>query len=102
MRFLVTKRSWRFCLDIKDILYPGYRRKVGLHAGNIAYHVGSTIDSLTRPIDDSNRLCALRHEDRVKNNHSDCESDTDFEAKGQVMAIELLECIPESAADIGD
>lgn len=80
-------------LDIKDILYPGYRRKVGLHAGNILYHVGSTIDSLHDQLT-TQIASALRHEDRVCNKHTDCESDRDFDAKGQAMAIELLECIP--------
>jgi serine O-acetyltransferase len=81
-------------LDIKDILYPGYRRKVGLHAGNIVYHVGSTIDALHDSLT-TQIARALRHEDRVRNKHNDCESDTDFEAKGQAMAIELLERIPD-------
>ncbi|WP_153557961.1 serine O-acetyltransferase [Roseimaritima sediminicola] len=80
--------------DLKDVLYPGYRRKVGLHSGNIRYHVGGTIDqlhdSLTTQIGR-----ALEHEDRVRNNHNDCESQIDFEAKGQAMAIELLRRIPQ-------
>lgn len=80
--------------DLKDVLYPGYRRKVGLHAGNIRYHVGGMVDqlhdSLTTQI-----ARALRHEDRVRNNHGDCESDIDFEAKGQAMAIEMLSRIPQ-------
>lgn len=81
-------------LDIKDILYPGYRRKVGLHAGNIAYHVGSTIDALHDHLT-TQIAAALRHEDRVRNKHNDCESETDFEAKGQAMAIEFLDRIPD-------
>ncbi len=81
-------------MDLKDIFYPGYRRKVGLHSGNIAYHVGSTVDSLHDQLT-MQIARALRHEDRVTNHHSDCESDTDFEAKGQAMAIELLERIPQ-------
>ncbi|KAA5547349.1 serine acetyltransferase [Roseiconus nitratireducens] len=80
-------------LDLKDIFYPGYRRKVGLHAGNIVYHVGSLVDSLHDRLT-TQIARALRHEDRVRNKHSDCESDTDFEAKGQAMAIELLDRIP--------
>ncbi|QDV61241.1 serine O-acetyltransferase [Crateriforma conspicua] len=87
-------------LDLKDILYPGYRRKTGLHSGNIHYHVGGLIDqlhdSLTAQI-----ARALRHEDRVKHNHGDCESDVDFEAKGQAMAIELLKSIPRLRAVLG-
>ncbi len=81
-------------LDLKDILYPGYRRKVGLHSGNIRYHVGGLIDSLHDQLT-TQIARALRHEDRVEKNHNDCESDVDFEAKGQAMAIELLKRIPE-------
>ncbi|MEM6365993.1 MAG: serine O-acetyltransferase EpsC [Planctomycetota bacterium] len=83
--------------NLKDIFYPGFRRKVGLHSGNIAYHVGSTIDSLHDQLT-TQIARALRHEDRVTQHHSDCESDTDFEAKGQAMAISLLERIPELRA----
>jgi len=80
-------------VDLKDVLYPGYRRRVGLHAGNIEYHVGGLIDVL------HDRLTtqigrALRHEDRVRHNHGDCESQIDFDAKGQAMAIEFLKRIP--------
>lgn len=80
--------------DLKDILYPGYRRKTGLHAGNIRYHVGGLVDSLHDQLT-TEIARALRHEHRVHQNHLDCESDIDFEAKGQVMAIELLKRIPE-------
>ncbi|MEO1617104.1 MAG: serine O-acetyltransferase EpsC [Planctomycetota bacterium] len=81
-------------LDLKDIFYPGYRRKVGLHAGNIGYHVGSTVDALHDSLT-TQIARALRHEDRVRRAHSDCESDTDYEAKGQAMAIAFLERIPD-------
>ena len=30
--------------DLKDILYPGFRRREGLHIGNVMYHVGNLID----------------------------------------------------------
>lgn len=80
--------------ELREVLCPGYGRKVGLHAGNIRYHVGSLVDqlhdSLTAQIGR-----ALRHEERVRNNQTDCESDIDYEAKGQAMAIEMLKRIPE-------
>jgi len=81
-------------LDLKDILYPGYRRKVGLHAGNIRYHVGGLIDALHDHLT-TQIARALRHEDRVNKTHTDCESHIDFEAKGQSMAIEFLKRIPK-------
>ncbi len=81
-------------LDLKDVLYPGYRRKTGLHSGNIQYYVGGLIDSLHDSLT-AQIARALQHEDRVKHNHNDCESEIDFEAKGQAMAIEMLKRIPD-------
>jgi len=81
--------------DLKDIIYPGYRRREGLHLGNITYHVGDLIDglhdSLTTQI-----ARALRHEERVEQDLKPCEEeDGDYEAKGQAMAITFLERVPE-------
>jgi serine O-acetyltransferase len=82
------------CLeDLKEILYPGYRRREGLHIGNVTYHVGDLVDGLhdklTRQI-----ARALMHEDRVVKKIKECVDDTDYEAKGQAMAIAFLERIP--------
>ncbi len=79
--------------DLKDIIYPGFRRRVGLHAGNITYHVGSLVDSLHDKLT-TQIARALRHDDRVRGLHKDCESEVDYEAKGQAMAVELLKRIP--------
>ena len=80
--------------DLKDILFPGYRRREGLHIGNVTYHVGDLIDGLhdklTRQI-----ARALQHDDRVSGNKSDCLEPVDYDAKGQAMAIAFLERIPE-------
>src|SRR5690606_39676148 len=79
-------------LDLKDLLYPGYRRRVGLHAGNIIYHVGGLIDSL------HDRLTvqigrALRHEDRVTHRHGDCEADIRSEEHtSELQSRENLVC----------
>jgi serine O-acetyltransferase len=79
--------------DLKEVLYPGYRRREGLHIGNVTYHVGDLIDGLhdklTRQI-----ARALRHEDRVVKKIAECVDDTDYDAKGQAMAIAFLEQIP--------
>lgn len=86
---------------LTDILYPGYRRQVGLHAGNIAYHVGSTIDRLHDQLT-TQIAAALRHDDRVRlPSAADCEQEeADYEAKGQAMAIALLERIPALRATL--
>src|ERR1044071_3763724 len=34
------------CQDLEEILYPGFRRREGLHSGNVMYHVGSLVDKL--------------------------------------------------------
>ncbi|MFO0904847.1 MAG: serine acetyltransferase [Pirellulales bacterium] len=79
--------------DLTEIIFPGYRRREGLHIGNVTYHVGDLIDglhdSLTRQI-----ARALQHESRVTGASSGCENAVDYEAKGQAMAIAFLETIP--------
>jgi len=77
--------------DLKEILFPGFRRREGLHFGNVLYHVGDLIDGLHDKLT-TQIARAQRHEaGRV------CldEGDTDFEALGQAKAIEFLERIPE-------
>jgi serine O-acetyltransferase len=77
--------------DLKEILYPGYRRREGLHLGNVTYHVGDLIDGLhdklTRQIGR-----ALRHDASVMGEFQD---ETDYEALGQAKAIQFLECLPD-------
>src|SRR5277367_4707492 len=77
--------------DLKEIVYPGYRRREGLHLGNVTYHVGELIDGLHDKLTTQIGR-ALRHEAR-RDNAFDC--DPDFEALGQVKAIEFLERIPD-------
>ena len=82
------------CLeDLKEILYPGYRRREGLHIGNVTYHVGDLIDGLHDKLTQQIAR-ALQHEDRVVTKTSTCENQQDYEAKGQAMAIAFLEKIP--------
>ncbi|MBI2478383.1 MAG: serine acetyltransferase [Planctomycetia bacterium] len=80
--------------DLKEIIYPGYRRREGLHMGNVTYHVGDLVDRLhdTLTIQIAR---ALHHEDRVADGIDRCEEHVDYEAKGQAMAIDFLERLPE-------
>jgi serine O-acetyltransferase len=80
--------------DLKDILYPGYRRREGLHIGNVTYHVGNLIDNLHDKLT-TQIARALQHEDRVRQRPSDCLDSVDYEAKGQAIAIAFLERIPQ-------
>ena len=74
-----------------EIMYPGYRRREGLHRGNVSYYVGDLIDCLhdrlTRQIGR-----ALRHEAGAT---SDCHGDVDYEALGQAKTLQFLEQLPE-------
>lgn len=80
--------------DLKDILYPGFRRREGLHIGNVTYHVGNLIDGLHDKLTQQIAR-ALHHEDRVRQRQSECENQVDYEAKGQAITLRFLEQIPE-------
>jgi serine O-acetyltransferase len=77
--------------ELKEILYPGYRRREGLHRGNVQYYVGDLMDRLhdrlTRQIGR-----ALRHEAGATSSCHDDEED--FEALGQAKALLFLEQLP--------
>src|SRR5215470_13291633 len=77
--------------DLKEILYPGYRRRERLHKGNVAYYVGDIVDRLhDRLTQQVGR--ALRHEAGAT---SDCENDQDYEALGQAKTMLFLERLPD-------
>jgi serine O-acetyltransferase len=79
--------------DLREIIFPGYRRREGLHMGNIAYYVGDLIDSLHDKLT-TQIARALMHEDRVQQRREPCPEEIDYEARGQELAIEFLEQIP--------
>ena len=84
--------------DLKEILYPGYRRREGLHRGNIAFYVGDLVDLL------HDRLTiqigrALRHEAGAT---SDCQDREDFEALGQAKTLQFLDALPELRTILAD
>jgi serine O-acetyltransferase len=81
--------------DLKEILYPGYRRRQNLHLGNVTYYVGDLVDSLhDRLTQQIGR--ALRYEyDRVHGSDCDQRRLIDFEARGQQQAIRFLESLPD-------
>lgn len=81
--------------DLKEILYPGYRRRQNLHMGNVTYFVGDLVDGLHDKLTQQFAR-ALRYEYDVKYG-ADCDRRhlMDFEARGQQAAIEFLESLPE-------
>ena len=81
--------------DLREILFPGYGRRQNLHMGNVAYHVGDLIDSLHDRLTQQVAR-AFRH---------DCKAiqlESDFEGDAQLIAIQLLESIPEIRAVLAD
>jgi len=85
--------------DLMEIIYPGYRRREGLHIGNVTYYVGELIDGLHDKLT-TQIARALRHEARVDNQLDPDDPCEDFEAKGQELTIEFLERIPELRAQL--
>jgi len=79
--------------DLKEILYPGYRRRAGLHLGNVTYHVGDIIDRLHDTLTQQISR-AIRHEDS-KSGICDPQQDGDFDAMGQAKAMAVLEQLPD-------
>ena len=73
---------------LKEIIYPGYRRREGLHHGNVAFYVGDLIDRLHDQLTQQIGR-ALRHE---AGDTANC--DEDYEALGQAQAIHFLEQLP--------
>jgi serine O-acetyltransferase len=85
--------------ELTEILYPGYRKREGLHRGNVGFYVGELVDRL------HDRLTtqigrALRHEAGASDagNAGDCDADHDYEALGQAKTLLFLERIPELRA----
>ena len=64
------------CEDLREIIYPGYRRREGLHMGNVLYHVGDLIDRLHDKLT-TQIARALRHDAGATEM---CSEDRDFEA----------------------
>jgi len=81
--------------DLREIFYPGYGRRQNLHMGNVGYHVGAIIDSLHDRITQQVTR-ALRHDCRAR------DLERDFEAEAQLVAIKLLESIPDLRAVLSE
>jgi serine O-acetyltransferase len=96
------------CEDLKEILYPGYRRRENLHLGNVTYHVGDLVDGLHDKLTTQIGR-ALRHSVAAQHAAAEhgveppalpdavqhCTEEADFEALGQAKAVEFLERIPD-------
>lgn len=80
--------------DLKEVIFPGYRRRQNLHFGNVLYHVGDLIDSLHDKLTQQIAR-ALRH-DQAQRSHSECgdSDEIDFESLGQTKALQFLDRLP--------
>jgi len=79
--------------DLQEVIFPGYRRRQNLHTGNVGYHIGDLIDALHDKLTQQIAR-ALRHEHDLRQNVTCGGDEIDFEALGQVKAIQFLETLP--------
>lgn len=79
--------------DLKEVLFPGYRRRQNLHVGNVAYHIGGLIDGLHTKLSEQIAR-ALRHEYDMRHNVTCGGGEMNFEVEGQTRAIRFLESLP--------
>lgn len=81
--------------DLKEVIFPGYRRRQNLHMGNVMYHAGDLIDGLHDKLTQQIAR-ALRHADDLKRGVECGEvTDIDYEQLGQQKAIAFLQAIPD-------
>ncbi len=79
--------------DLKEILYPGYRRRSGLYSGNVTYHVGDLIDRLHDKL--TMQIARSLCHGAGKDMYCDPEQRSHFESAGQNLAIAFLEQLPD-------
>ena len=77
--------------DLKEILFPGYRKREQLDFNNVGFYIGDLMGSVYDRL--SIQIArALEHEQRVVD---DAESSIDTDQRAAEITIELLEQIPE-------
>lgn len=79
--------------DLTDIIFPGFRRREGLHIGNVTYYVGQLIDGLHDKLTQQIAR-ALMHDQRIRSENKCAELVADYESQGQAIAIKFLDLIP--------
>ena len=78
--------------NLKEILFPGYRRRNGLHLANVTYHVGDLVDRLHDEL--SLQIArALCHE-AGKDTSCNPQQRSDFEGLGQAKTVAFLQQLP--------
>jgi serine O-acetyltransferase len=77
--------------DLTEIIFPGYRRREGLHIANVTYYVGDLIDSLHDKLTKQIARALLHECDRMGPVDEDA---IDFEAVAQLKTVEFLQQLP--------
>ncbi|MGO8751147.1 MAG: serine O-acetyltransferase [Thermoguttaceae bacterium] len=81
--------------SLKEVLYPGYRRRDGLHLGNIAYYVGTLVDRLHDQLSEQITR-ALCHESRNGSGLRTAFVDREqYQTMGQTSALNFLKQLPD-------
>jgi serine O-acetyltransferase len=79
---------------LKEIIFPGYRRRQNLNLDNVVYYVGDLVDSLHDSLTEQIAR-ALRYGADVLGIECDQKKIADFEMIAQEKAIQFLETIPD-------
>lgn len=87
--------------DIKEILFPGYRRRQNLHMGNVTYFVGDLIDSLHDRLTQQIARALRYASDSATGACMDPGRVHDFEAEGQAQTVRFLDALPDLRALLG-
>jgi serine O-acetyltransferase len=74
-------------VDLFEVLYPGYGKRQNLHLGNVAFYVGTVLDSLHDKLTDQVAR-AFRHDLGKEAPH------TDFARLAEQKVVELLRRLP--------
>jgi len=79
--------------DLKEILYPGYRRRDRLHLSNVTYHVGNLIDRLHDRL--TSQIARAMCHGAGDNVRCSPQQRAGYEALGETKTMEFLERLPE-------
>jgi serine O-acetyltransferase len=78
--------------SLKEVLYPGYRRRDGLHSGNVVYHVGALVDELHDKL--TGQITRAMCHESGRSAKCNAQQRDDFEALAQAKTLEFLEGLP--------
>ena len=79
--------------DLREILYPGYRRRDGLHFGNVIYHIGDLLDGVHDRL--ATQIARASCHQRGQNQECTPDKRFTFESLGQEKAISFLQKLPD-------